>query len=215
MNLQEFIDHRSICPICNTPTVLTFHSQKKQKLVSEYGNHVFIFEMRGLQKKQQVYQVGFSFNPATYDFNIEFYTDKKRLDDRINLTVIERFKEFYENLGVFKMHLHCKECYRYSLISDPVELDFQTCKMEPLTIFTEYFGLSSSEEEDGNDRSIYRLTNYPKDNISNLVYFKSDGVFAAELYQKGFNYPYLELPLIKFISSLETTNRLNKLLIFS
>jgi len=209
MNLQEFISHRKHCPICDEPLKIFFHSIKKQQYI-EYNNICeFQFTMRGLKKNQETLEVGFVINTITNDFHIEFYTSRKRLDNKINLSILDRFKEFYENLTAFKVHLYCDGCFKYSLISKPLELNFDSKQISSIEINTEYFGLFDKKQS-----IIYRLTNYVEENKSKLVYFKNDE-FAAEISQNCSHYPVLELPLINFVSLQETFNRLNRLIVFS
>lgn len=216
MNLQEFINYRELCPICDSQIKFSFHSRKKQRKILEDNRYVIMFELRGLKKNQKNSNFGYSINPVTNDFFIDFYSsDKNRLTDKVNISLIERFKEYYSNAGSFRASLECNSCFRYSLISDPIEMDFESKQILPIEIWTEYFGLVTSDKDFDNNHSIYRLTNYYKNNNSNLVYFKCDDAYGAELYQNTYDKPHMEIPLIKFVSYKETTNRLSKLLTFS
>lgn len=216
MNLQEFINYRELCPICDSPIKFSFHSRKKQRKILEDNRHVIMFELRGLKKNQKNIFFGYSINSETNDFFIDFYSsDKNRLTDQVNMSLIERFKEYYSNAGSFRASLECNSCFRYSLISEPIEIDFESKQILPIEISTEYFGLVTNEKDEHHNYGVYRLTNYFKANESKLVYFKCDNVYGAELYQIPYGESYIELPLIKFVSYKETTNRVSKLLTFS
>jgi hypothetical protein len=214
MNLQEFLGHRDCCPVCNDNRLyMSFHSDRRQEHKFVEDRYLIMFEMYGING-QKTYIAGFSINPATNDFYIDFFSkDKKKLDRIVHLPLIKRFSEFIENLGTFRIYVNCASCCRYNYISEPIDLDFDTKKISDIQIESEYFGMFARIDS---GYKTFRLLNYPSQQISKLICFNTDNIDACVVkHAVPYDASLFELPLIKFVSVSDTTSRIQKLLIFS
>lgn len=214
MNLQAFLDYRIVCPMCVEDSLkLEFHSTRKQKHRIEDGRYLILFDMKGI-KKQKDYKIGFSFDKNNSEFYIEFYTkDDNKLNQSVPIDLINRFKEFYINLANFRFYRTCESCRKYTCASEIIDLDFNTKMINDILVEYEYFGLSMKS---GKQHKIFRLLNFNADNTSLLTCFKSESEDAT---LTGYKIPHdaevIKLPMIKFVSMKETTNRVHRLLTFS
>lgn len=216
MNFQDFLNYRDKCPLCNEKLLFSFHSARRQTHIVQDNRYVVLFEMRNIGKGgDKIYYAGFSFDLKSNDFFIDFYNkDKKQLYDHIPISIIKRFEEFYVNLQTFRLYNTCAHCTKYTYVSKPFDLDFINKTMTEISIEYEYFGMSAKERE--GSYKIYRLTNYPLSNRSNLLCFYDSGEDSSRINcVVPIDAPYFDLPMIKFVSAKETYARITKLLIFS
>jgi hypothetical protein len=214
MNLSDFLNRRSHCPFCGSSLRCVFHSKRKQRWKLENNSRLIIFDL--LKKnKQKEYAVGFSIEHETNNFCIEFYNKNVHLHDYVSISIINRFKEFYDNLGAFSFYMFCDnyDCQRYSCNSNQLNIDFNACKIDIPGIHSEFFGLFLQMEN--GTYKIYRLINNPSKEKSHIFYFKSNHQLDAVHDAIAHNANFLEVPLIDFVSESETTNRIKRLIIFS
>jgi hypothetical protein len=223
MNLQEFIDGRTHCPICNTVLVTQFISGRKQKTRIENDRFVVIFVMKPMQVNQPDYEVGYSFNPKDNSFHIEFYTEWDH-KTHVPMHLIEKFREFHTNLlrstnGSCRFIRKCTFCNRYSRSSTHFNLELKAGKIDTLfwdglQIAYESFGLCIPI---GEEYKIMHLSNFHvPEPQSRIVWFRS---FTHDYARLDVSLPlkYSEkiLPIIPFMSTEETTRRVSNLLTFA
>jgi hypothetical protein len=222
MNLQDWIQYRRICPLCEGTLSTYLHSTKKQGSKIEGGRLLITFPMYETNK-QVKYIVGYFFDLYSSSFFIDFYDkDNIKLEKESPIFLMNKFRKFNTNLGYYAFYRHCDTCQRYYYSSTNFKLDFTSSILvspdkwatQVLEVSTEYFGfiqLLKSEKE--KPYRIFQLLNfYPQDKCS-LTYWSSDD--PAVTYQKIPLYAeHIYLPLIRFVSLEETLNRLKKLLVF-
>lgn len=226
MNLKEFLNYRTSCPLCDNNLSTFFHSQKQQAVKFEEDRLVFQMRMDGLKKYAANYKVGFSFGREDSSWQIEVYQSDSRLDSYLTTSVMDRFKELSKNLGSYKFYRQCThpKCNRFNYSSNLFNLNFKTGKVQGLTngdsdlnIQTEYIGMV--EPVDGVFK-IYKLLNDYSRSTSTLVYGRWTDEYIARA-DWGTTHPpidslgLIQIPLVRFSSKVETMNRLNKLLLFS
>jgi len=218
MNLREFIDQRTNCPICDTALVTQFISNRKQKVKLIDNRFVAIFVMKALRVNQPDYEIGYSFDMDSNHFMVEFYSEWDHYE-QVPMHLIDKFKEFHKNMGGCKFYRRCTFCNRYSKSSTPFSLNFKTQKMDTelwdgIEVAYESFGLSLPT--DGGFK-IMHLSNFhilePK---SNLIWYRADSEMYARL---DYTLPNARsektLSFIPFVSKEETTKRLNNLITFA
>ncbi len=218
MNLREFIDQRTHCPICDTALITQFISSRKQKIKIIDDRLVAIFVMKALKTNQPDYEIGYSFDLDKNHFLVEFYSEWDH-HSQIPMHLIEKFKEFHKNLGPCKFYRRCTFCNRYAKCSTPFTLDFRKQSLdtgfwETLSLAYESFGLTIPTE---NGFKIMHLSNfYMAEEQSQLTWFRSDSESEARLdWSVPSNRSSKKLPLIPFVSKEDTTKRLNNLITFA
>lgn len=215
MNLRQFLEYKTHCPICKTQLVTSFHSIKKQVVRYEDDRLLVLFRLDALGKKQIDYKVGYSFGLDDHSWYVEFYTrDSVRFEKDSPDFLRERFKELNKNLGSYIFHRHCAKCYCYNYSTKSFDLSFKTGKIPEIEICLEYFGLGQ-HINDG--YKIYKLLNDYEGNKSTLIYLRTNDPFWArsDCGATPSNMNMIQLSLIKFASKEETILRINKLLVFS
>jgi hypothetical protein len=220
MNLQQFIDYRKNCPICDQQLKLVFHSKKRQSHRYEDGRLIFLFDLLPLKKKQQHYKVGYSFGLEDNSYYIEFFTkDGKRFDDEAPDFLIERFKELDKNLLAYRFFKYCPNCSCYNYFSNNFLL--KKIYTRSLDVETEYIGMSQPIV---NKYKIYKLLNNYTDGVSSLIFgrhwakeiARDDSGGTAMIHSPaGSKLEIMQTAIIKFVSKEETMQRLNKLIVFS
>lgn len=226
MNLKEFLNYRTTCPLCDNNLSTFFHSQKQQSVRYEDDRLVFQMRMDGLKKYSANYKIGFSFDKDYNTWQLEVYQYENRLDSYLTTSVMSRFRELNKNLGNYKFYRQCThpKCTRFNYSSNLFKLNFQEGKIQGLTngasdlnIQTEYIGMTEPVES---GFKIYKLLNDYGKSSSRLIY----GRYADEYIARDdwgttqapiSSLTYIEMPLVRFSSKVETMERLNKLLIFS
>lgn len=218
MNLQEFIDERTHCPICNTALITQFISSRKQKIKLENDRLVVVFVMKSMSVNQPDYEVGYAFNTKDNTFHIEFYSEWDHYK-HVPMHMIDKFKEFHKNLGPGRFYRKCVFCSRYAKSTVPFTLDFKTQKIdtglwETMICGTESFGLAIPAEK---GFKIMMLNNYYfGEERSQLIWFRADSENAAHVdWTAPVGSSAKKLPLIPFVSKEETTKRINNLLTFA
>jgi hypothetical protein len=218
MNLREFIDQRTHCPICDTALITQFISQRKQKIKIENDRLVAIFVMKALKTNQQDYEIGYSFDLDSNHFMVEFYSEWGH-DKQVPMHLIEKFREFHKNLGPCKFYRRCTFCNRYAKCSTPFTLDFRKQSLDTgfwdsLSTAYESFGLSIPTE--GGFKIMHLSNFYMGEEQSQLNWFRSDSESDARLdWAIPTKRSERSLPLIPFISKEETARRLNNLITFA
>lgn len=216
MNLREFLDYRTVCPICNNNSLnVLFHSNKKQKIRRESNRFLAVFEMRGKNNKQKSYEVGYSIDEITNQFCIELYNDKIRIENLHLLDLLKRVREMNNNHGSFRVIKRCTNCNRYDYESNSFHFDYKNYSIGDLSIASEFFGLCKPKEK---LYKIYRLYNDYINYKSTIVAgFGSSASYAevSALFPTNSNYNELQTSIINFVSTEDTYERINKLILFS
>lgn len=226
MNLSEFLEYRSSCPMCGDKLTTFLHSQKQQSVKYEEDRLVFQFRMDGLRKQDAHYKVGYSFGMKDNSWYMEAYQYDMRIDNYITTRIMERFKELDKNLGAYAFYRRCTapKCYCYNYVSNRFHLSYATGQIINLTdrgpvlrVRTEYIGMVTPLDK---GFTIYKLLNDYGGNRSNLVYGRHQDKHLARS-DWGQNNPpiqdmdFLQTSIIKFSSKDETMDRIHKLLVFS
>jgi hypothetical protein len=225
MNLQEWLQYRQKCPICESPLTLYFHSWKRQTVKIENGRLTIIFPLNLLKARSKTvdYKVGYSFGLTDNSFYIDFY-DKNmfKLDHQIPLQLIRRFQELNVNLATYKFIKDCNTCKRYRFITNKLSLLFPQGILYPKELeIQEFFGFTQPYGGAQDNRFwIYHLSNL--DDQSILEYWISSNITEATFEPepkfsnvKADSWQQLILPLIPFSSPEKTLKRIQKLIIFS
>lgn len=226
MNLREFLNYRTSCPLCDNNLSTFFHSQKQQAVKFEEDRLVFQLRMDGLKKYAANYKVGFSFGRDDGSWQLEVYQSDSRLDSYLTTSVMSRFRELNKNLGDYKFYRQCThpKCNRFNYSSNLFKLNFKEGRIQGLTrgtpdlnIQTEYIGMTEPVE---GGFKIYKLLNDYAKPSSTLVYGRYPDEYIARA-DWGTTHPpidslgFIQMPLVRFTSRVETMDRLNKLLLFS
>jgi len=216
MNLQEFINLRSHCPMCDTQLITRFVSSRQQTTRIIENRFVAIHTLKALKNDQQDYQVGFSFSLENDSFCIEFYTEWDTAN-MVPLHLIDKFKLFYKNTNGpnYRFARHCMFCHKYITYSSVVDFDLKVCKTGDLKQHTEIFIFTLPGES---NYKVIELTNSFKDKpTSELRWWKTDNEAYARVDRVAPpNHSLLsDLSLIPFVSKDKTRDRLNGLITFA
>lgn len=228
MNLQEFINYRTTCPICDTNLTTCFHSAKRQTLRFEENRMVFIFNMNEMKKMSTDHRAGFSFSLTNNTWRAEFYDkDMFRIDRQTTNYLMIRFKELDKNISPYKFYRACGRtaCSRYNYSSNQFNLKYSGAitsiddGMPELKINTEYIGMSE-RIGDTNMFKICKLLNDYRSDCSNIVYGKNSYEHLTRADWGTLSPPmdsldFMQVPLIKFSNKEETMDRISKLMLFS
>jgi len=224
MNLQEFLDFRKFCPVCETQLVTSFHSHRKQTVRNQNNKLEVIFKVEPLPKSSTVFKAGYAFDFTTPGFVVEFY-DKNdiHLYDMVHKFYMDRFMELHKNLRTFRFYRDCTYCNQYSYLSTAVEMDFKTSTYGPLTVAFEELGMSKETEE---DYQIFRITNVHslddfgrRANVS--APFTMLRVCRSSFERKSIRLDMpaesmtVKLPLVSIIDPEAMVDRFSKLLVFA
>jgi hypothetical protein len=220
MNLQEFINYRKDCPLCDSQLKLAFHSKRRQTHRYEDNRLLFVFDLNGLTNKQKNYKVGYSFGLEDNSYYIEFYSkNDQRFDNETPDFLRARFKEFNKNLLIYHYFKYCPRCRCYNYSSNSFNMMttiYDKHNIGSLNVETEYIGMTKPALFGG--YKIYKLHNNYTDNKSILMFGKHTNEFAAEsdyIYNISQKLDMIETSIIKFTSKDETMCRLSKLILFS
>ena len=219
MNLKDFLNYRTECPICQSQLVITFHSQKRQAIKYEGTKLVIVFYMDAITKNTNSYQVGYYIDTITNDFYIDFFArrNNEKLDLSVPVSVLNRFKDMNENLSSYCIYKNCKNCRNYHYSSDYFLINLKTCNIGDLSISKEYFGLIQLIGMDDGYKA-YKLVNYYNNNTSLLVYGKINSEQYSQYYKEGIAaidmQNSIKTGIINFSNTKDIVDRLNKLLIF-
>ena len=214
MNLKEFNNYRKLCPICDTPLVTGFHSNKQQSIRYEGNSMKVMFFLHPLTKHQKRYRVAYHFNIVDHSFSIEFYMpDGSARFESIPDFLRLRFLEFHKNLKEFKFFRGCTFCLQYAYTTKFFKIDLKQVICEPLEVWSEEVGLVHPLAD---GHRIYRMYNMYGDKKSTILVW--NGVPSEAAINLGYSpkrVSRMDLPLIPFVSKEETINRLNNLIVFS
>lgn len=217
MNLQEFIDHRSHCPMCGTALITRFISDRKQKNRLIEDSFVAVLVMRGMRSCEPDYEVGYHFGLKDNSLSIEFYNEWD-MSNNASMYMVKIFKDFHKNVSntKFKFIRTCGYCFKYELVSKPINIDLKSSTYSTVEKSTESFVFMLPLDD---DKRYIRLDNHFEWNKSDLWWWRND--FRKDMdYRLSWALKHncshrLDLPLIPFVSKEETGRRLNNLITFS
>lgn len=215
MNLQEFIDLRSHCPMCDTPLITKFISDRKQKNKTENDRYVAVLVMRGMRSCEPDYEVGYSFGMQDNSLSIEFYNEWDMSKSASNY-MIKIFKDFHKNVAKsrFRFIRTCGMCFKYEMTSELIELDLKKAQYSSVEVHDESFVFTAETNE---GYKFILLDNYvgDPDPRSELCWWRSTTDYRVEWAIPNNSSVKSGLSLIPFVSKQETFKRLNNLIIFS
>lgn len=209
MNLQDFINYRDKCLVCNNQLKLVLHSKKIQSLRYEEDRIIFIFALNPLNHKLTSYRVAYSFGLQDNSFQIEFYSLGDWRYEQVPDFLRDKFKDLHKNLKSFVFYKYCNICDCYNYSSNKLPLDLSGNQMGELMISVENISLIKTVNK--NTKS-YKLSNNYEDSKSTLL-FRS---FDKEITNPAFSSSdMINTPLIKISNKEDLIERIGKLLIFS
>jgi hypothetical protein len=201
MNLEEFLNYQTQCLACGSTLKTAFHSNKKQNVNIINDRFEAKFKLGKLHHKQKTYDVLFSIGLKDNSFYIDFYDKDSLFDNSINISIINRFKEFDVNNGSYQIFRFCK-CNKYNYISNSFKLDYKNLRIKDLIINTEFVELK-------NNNSYYEVINWYDAKETwfsvNKIPFDTHCIMPSTI----------KIPLIKMNDKNYLINRLNSLLIFT
>lgn len=213
MKLIEFMKHGRFCPICQSNSMTLQFGISKQQYRYEENNVVFIREMRSIKKGTKNYNIGYSINRNTNQFQIEFYDGNKKLNF-IPIPILERFKELNNNIkSPFVLNRRCTNCNKYQYWSNNVLLNYKTLSIGELKINYEYWGIT---KQIGSQYRVFKVDNNYVKNVCNVTCYESSSDIYAEVgTDDDDEHLNFKLEPIKFTSVTKLANKLNKLLVFA
>ena len=204
MNVQDFINYKTVCPLCDNHTLNLNFLSKRQILHRDGERLIVIFDLTSLKKGQTNYKVGYSINKQTNDFCIEFY-DKGTIDYKFYESVpsflLNRFKDFDKNQQLYRFYKHCLVCKGYNYSSDYFKLNLNTTNLGDIKVDHEVFNYLHIY----NNKQYNIVVRNEQDNSSSFSIHPPD--------QQEFT--MFNAPRIKFTTAEEIGDKLLKLLIFT
>jgi len=213
VNLQEFIDLRTHCPMCGTALVTKF-SARKQKSKLENDRYISVMVMKGMRSCEPDYEVGYSFGIRDNSLMIEFYNEWD-MSRHASTYMCNLFKQFHANMrtAAHRFIRTCGFCFKYEMDSKPVDLDLRTATYSIVEKDDETFVWSAKTEE---GYKFILLDNYSDPGpLSEICSWRSETDYRVDHPAPSRANITRNLPQIPFISKEETGERLKKLLIFS
>ena len=217
MNLSEFLNYKTTCPLCESDLNIVFHSQKKQSIRLEDKRLLIKFPLDALKKGQVDYKVGYSFGLEDNSWYIEFYNKvNARFDNEAPSYLIDRFKELNKNLAEYHFYRSCPcACYYYR--SNPFKLEFKSSNIGELEVHAEYIGVSQmlDEHKEKSFKNFVLINDYLAGKSSFVLEKSASPLNVRYDHVHVPNESYTQTSLIKFTNKEETMERLKKLLVFS
>lgn len=220
MNLGEFINLRSNCPICDSGLVTKFISDRKQIIRYNEDRFVAVHTLRGMKVNQQDYQIGYSFGLHDNSFRVEFSTEWNT-HEQVPIHLIDKFKEFHKNMAKtrFRFSRRCAFCNQYILRSAPIDIDLKTGTINSVETSIEAFVWAVSIQE--GCKVIVLANSYPPEydkTASELRWWRTRDSEVGSVFDQAYPYPHSELlglSQIPFVSKEDTYKRLNNLITFA
>jgi hypothetical protein len=217
MNLKEFMDYKTICPLCNNNLTFVMGRHYKGTGVHRYEDNriLIIRDMRGLFKGEKHYKVGYSIGLEDNSVQIEFYTERgEKFFSNVPSTLLPKFRKLDENIKAHIFMKECRSCHRYSYESNPFFAYLKAKTIGDLQVNNEYFGVVAPHKS---ELRVYRMYNNYLHKKTLIEIFNTDTIEFAfdQCYMNGVPGTSLNLDLIKFTSESEIAERLDNLIIFS
>lgn len=219
MNLKEFLEYRSVCPICDNKALTSFFgAMRKQKINYENNKFITIFDLLPIYKNHKKYKVGYEIDLCDNSFTVDFYNDDDTKLNVIPMFLMERFQELKNNIGTFSFIKSCSACESYNYYSNPFELTPRITSIGDLFIHKEYFGLNKMTKD---GYKVYKLYNQYYSSSSELLYADKIKHPRAAKYnfilvtQTTNKQKFSDIGIINFTNRNDVMSRIDKLLIFS
>lgn len=214
MNVSEFLQTKTNCPFCNEKLIIGF-SDKKPSIKYKDNRFHIMFDMKGITRSQKNYKVGYSLSLEDNSFYVElFRNDGVIFNEMVPVSILNTFKGFHNNTSInYFFDKKCKQCNKYSLITDYCVFDFGTQLINDIKIeYEEFIFVTPINDE----YKIIVMCNYYDTAISTLYYWRDP---KSDHIKNYYTFPnkrsMVKLPLIPFISAKETLDRLNGLLMYA
>jgi hypothetical protein len=213
MNLQDFIDLRSHCPMCGTSLITKFISDRKQKNRTIEDKYAAILVMRGMRSCEPDYEVGYHFGLRDNSVSIEFYNEWD-MSASASMYMVKIFKDFHKNLAntKFKFLRTCGFCFKYEMMSKPINIDLKAATYSSIDLSTESFVFVMPGDE---DKKYVRLDNHLEWGTSDMWWWRDKSDYRLDWSLKNNCSHRFDLPFIPFVSKDETGRRLSNLITFS
>lgn len=206
MNLQDFINYKTHCPLCDEQLKNVFNS-KGRAVELQDDKFCITINLKSLKRGQKNYQALIIVDPVTNDFQVEFQRlGGRRLGDSTPLFLIQRFKEFISNSLNCKVYSYCT-CENFSYHSQYFTFDFKSSIFSDLLLDTEMFNAVPL-----NDNLICNINNYHYSKETIVSVFKPPANSVLSM-GTDISLPLTMLPTKKELANV--LNRVKNLLIFS
>ncbi len=174
MNLQEFIDYRQSCPMCNNTLSTGFVSKRRQNIRYEDHSMTVYFPLDGLNNNQKDYKVSYSFGMKDQSLRVEFYTEQgEKYYNISHMFLIDRFRQLHSNLKLYKFYRGCTSCRQYSYGSQNFDINLSTSTYGDLKVWAEELTVTQQDQLGGQSHRNYKLTNIYGEDKSYLYFWKS------------------------------------------
>lgn len=227
MNLEEFLNYRKNCLSCGSILNMHFHSSRKQKCTYFNDRILVTINLSSIKSGSPDYKAGYSLDPVTNDFCIEFFdkSGEHWYESNVPTFLMNKFKVLDKNLGSYYIRKVCNVCDKYSYYSNDFHLDYKKCKLGQLSIASEE-GVFIAPTEDNSKYKAYRITNKYEQSTSYFDMLNILSISNKNIHQINCEYlcPFKNIVqkkitnktnLINFSSKEDLINKLGKLMIFS
>lgn len=193
MNLKEFFDYKTNCPLCDTKLELHYNSMSKQQCLVINDSKFCVKIPRRNFKHKIEYYVEHIFDMVSEEYYIEFYNKENVRLDKIHLD------KWRYRVNMAYLYKHCFKCNNFNYNAD-------------LSKIKNRYNLNFTfEQYTLNDKSNrFMLQNYIKSNHSIILYGK--------IYDDGKISPFInriETEVIPFTTKDKILNKLQTLVTFS
>ena len=205
LNLQTFLDYRKYCPFCETPLDTKFRTYPSLRTVIPKNRENSLdafFYMRSIDLTHNSYEAHYVFDKSNNSFLLEFCSKNDQKILHTSSKILNQFKEFNDNVGLYFFEKECRYCWQYKYFSNYFKLDIDKMVVSKLEVNKEYFSFPIKGKE-----------GYFIDIINDYDVMKS----YLSIIDKRYIYPSntkITGPIIPFISVEETGKRLKNLLTF-
>lgn len=212
MNLQEFLNYRSACPLCDKSLSIFFRSNRKQQHFIKYDKHIFQFNLPNTQMFPSLndVKVRFIVDPTDNTFQLTYVhgIDNQHIDPTADIK--DRFESFNKNLKSSRFWVVCKNCNNYMYRSNVFLPDIECLSIIPLIIEYEDFNISYSVND---GYKTLKIINEYGDYNKSWVNINAADQSITNQYVSAYNEKIL-LPLIKFTNKISFLDKINTALVF-
>lgn len=201
MNIREFISYKKLCPLCNQPNKIVFHSVRKQLTHANEYKLLAYFNLKEITKRSKLsdYKICFSVDLDTNQWCVDLCHGNIAFDS-ISFLNLNKIKKLIINLNnvSFSIRLFCKnkKCLNYDYSSPPFKLNMKNPFIENFLDLKECFRIYDKNV-------LYICNNYM--NSYTLIEIINDDFARTSLYK---------LPYVPFLNKEHYISRINKLITF-
>jgi len=217
MILQEFLDYRKTCPVCQNRLTTSFHSHRKQSSKTYDNRFMAIFNLTPLNKAGKDFKVGYGFGFTDLSFVVEFFTKAEELlYNKTDQFLIDRFKELHNNLRIYRFYRDCDSCRQYRYVSTEVKLDFKNSVYYNLDVGHEIMSFSQPINDGYRVYHLVDIINSDEGPNPSAVLFFCKSSFDRKSLQLDMPAEAirLDLPFIPITSPEEMAKRFSNLMPF-